>query len=306
MVLLLDDIHWAGRPTLELFRHLVRAGSAAGLMVIATFRDVAAELTEPLAECLVDLQRSESVVRMRLGGLDTASVEQFVAGTLGQELDGDLRRLAAVACDRSGGNAFFLGELWRHLVQQGVVAQQDQRWVVRRDVAGVGAPDSVRDVVAARMARLPLRARRLLELAAVAGQRVEFRVLSLASDMAVDEVSAGLDELVDTGFLVEVGGRLPTYQFTHALVRDTVEQVLSSSARARLHLRIAEALERVYEADPRSVFAELAYHFGAAAAGRRCRTGDPLRSAGRRAGQELGCLRRGDLAVRGRSATHVE
>ncbi len=266
MVLLLDDIHWAGRPTLELLRHLVRAGSAAGLMVIATFRDAAAELTEPLAECLVDLQRSESVVRMRLGGLDTASVEQFVAATLGQELDGDLRHLAAVACDRSGGNAFFLGELWRHLVQQGVVAHQNQRWVVRRDVAGVGAPDSVRDVVAARMARLPRRARRPLELAAVAGQRVEVRVLSLASDMTVDEVSAGLDELVDTGFLVEVGGRLPTYQFTHALVRDTVEQVLSSSVRARLHLRIADALERVYEADSRSVFAELAYHFGAAAA----------------------------------------
>ena len=266
VVLLLDDIHWAGRPTLELLRHLVRAGSAARLLILATFRDEAAELTDPLAECLGDLQRSESVTRLRLGGLDTASAEQFVAGTLGHELDGDLRRLAAVARDRSGGNAFFLGELCRHLVQQGVVARENQRWVVRRDVAGVGAPDSVRDVVAARMARLSRQARRPLELAAVAGQRVELRVLSLASDMIVDEVGTGLDELVDTGFLVEVGGRLPTYQFTHALVRDTVEQVLSSSVRARLHLRIAEALERVYEADPRSVFAELAYHFGAAAA----------------------------------------
>ena len=171
-----------------------------------------------------------------------------------------------LARDRSGGNAFFLGELWRHLVQQGVVTRENQRWIVRRDVASVGAPDSVRDVVAARMARLSRRARRPLELAAVAGQRVELRVLSLASDMMVDEVSAGLDELVDTGFLVEMGGRLPSYQFTHALVRDTVEQVLSASVRARLHLRIAESLEQVYEADPRSVFAELAYHFGAAAA----------------------------------------
>ncbi len=103
MVLLLDDIHWAGRPTLELLRHLVRAGSAARLMVVATYRDGAAEITDPLAECLVDLQRSASVTRLRLGGLDTASVEQFVAGALGQELDGDLRRLAAVACDRSAG-----------------------------------------------------------------------------------------------------------------------------------------------------------------------------------------------------------
>ncbi len=266
MVVLLDDIHWAGRPTLDLLRHLVRAGSAAGLMVIATFRDTAAELTNPLAECLADLQRSESVTRLRLGGLDTASVEQFVAGTLGQELDEDLRRLAAVVRDRCGGNAFFLGELWRHLIQHGVVVRDNDRWVVRRDIAGVGAPDSVREVVAARMARLNRRARRPLELAAVAGQRVEFRVLALAAEMSADEVGAGLDELVDTGFLVEVGGRLPTYQFTHALVRDTVEQVMSSSTRARLHLHIAEALEQVYPADQRSVYAELAYHFCSAAA----------------------------------------
>jgi DNA-binding NarL/FixJ family response regulator len=266
MVVLLDDLHWAGRPTLELLRHLVRAGSAASLMIIATFRDAAADLTDPLAECLVDLQRSESVNRVRLGGLDAISVEQFVAGALGQELDGDLRRLAAVARDRSGGNAFFLGELWRQLVQQGVIAREDDRWVVRRDVAGVGAPDSVRDVVAARMARLSRRARRPVELAAVAGQRVELRVLSLAAEMDVDDVTAGLEELVDTGFLVEVGGHLPTYQFTHALVRDTVEQVMSLPGRARLHLRIAEALEQVYEADPRSVYAELAYHFSAATA----------------------------------------
>ncbi|MDT7785534.1 MAG: hypothetical protein QOF58_3953, partial [Pseudonocardiales bacterium] len=140
------------------------------------------------------------------------------------------------------------------------------RWSVRRDIATVGAPDSVKDVVAGRMARLSRRARRPLELAAAAGQRVEFQVLSLAADMGAEEVSAGLDELVDSGFLVSVGGHLLTYQFIHALVRDTVEEVMSPSVQANLHLRIAEALEQIYETDPRSVYAELARHFGAATA----------------------------------------
>jgi DNA-binding CsgD family transcriptional regulator/tetratricopeptide (TPR) repeat protein len=266
LLVLLDDVHWAGRQTLELLRHLVRSGSAAHFMVIATFRDGAADLTDPLAECLVDLQRSESVTRFRVGGLDTASVEQFVAGALDQELDGDLRVLAAAAAERSGGNAFFLGELWRHLIHHGVVSRHNDRWIVRRDIATVGSPDSVRDVVASRMARLSRRARRPLELAAVAGQRVESRVLSRASGMAADEVGAGLDELVDNGFLVSVGGQMLTYQFIHALVRDTVEEVLAPAAQAGLHLRIAEALEQIYETDQRAVYAELARHFGAAAA----------------------------------------
>ena len=204
--------------------------------------------------------------RVRLGGLDAASVEQFVAAALDQELDSDLRMLAAAAAERSGGNAFFLGELWRHLLHHGVVNRVDDRWVVRRDIATVGAPDSVKDVVAGRMARLSRRARRLLELAAAAGLRVEFQVVSLAADMNADDVSAGLDELVDSGFLVSVSGRLLTYQFIHALVRDTVEEVMSPSLKAGLHLRIAEALEQIYETDQRAVYAELARHFGAASA----------------------------------------
>ncbi|HEY4609968.1 MAG TPA: LuxR C-terminal-related transcriptional regulator, partial [Ilumatobacteraceae bacterium] len=71
---------------------------------------------------------------------------------------------------------------------------------------------------------------------------------------------------VDSGFLVGVGGQLLTYQFAHALVRDTVEEVMSPSVQAALHLRIAEALEEIYEPDRRSVYAELARHFCAASA----------------------------------------
>ena len=156
--------------------------------------------------------------------------------------------------------------MWRHLLHHGVVTRVDDRWVVRRDIATVGAPDSVKDVVTGRMARLSRPSRRLLELAAAAGLRVEFQVLSLASEMSAGDVTAGLDELVDSGFLVSVEGRLLTYQFIHALVRDTVEEVMSPSRKAGQHLRIAEALEQIYETDQRTVYAALARHFGAASA----------------------------------------
>src|SRR4029078_6975092 len=178
MLIVLDDVHWAGRQTLELLRHLVRSGSAAPLMIIATFRDGTADIGDALDECFVDLRRSEAVPRFRLGGLDTASVEQYVAGALDQELDGELRVLAAAAAERSAGNAFFLGELLRSLILHGVVVRQDTRGVVRRDIGSVGGPDSVKEVVGGRMARLSRRARRPLELAAVAGQRVHYRACS--------------------------------------------------------------------------------------------------------------------------------
>jgi hypothetical protein len=136
MLIVIDDVHWAGRQTLELLRHLVRSGSAGRVMIIATFRDGTADITDALAECLVDLQRSEAVTRVRLGGLDAASVEQYVAGALDQELDGELRVLAAAAAERSGGNAFFLGELWRHLIHHGWWrARTAAGWCVATSVA---------------------------------------------------------------------------------------------------------------------------------------------------------------------------
>jgi len=265
VILLLDDLHWAGAQTLGLLRFLARAETANRLLVIGTFRDTGDEVTEPLASCLADLRRLDGVIGLRMSGLDAACVEQFVAGATGQDLDADLRGVASTVAERSAGNAFYVCELWRHLVSAGVVTNTDGRWIAGSTTATAGVPDSVKEVVRARLARLSPQARTLVELAAVAGSRVEARVLDLASDMSPADVSAGLDDLVDTGLLTEVGGLLLSYQFSHILVRDTVEDAVAPMARARLHLRIADALERAHEADRRPVLADLARHFAAAA-----------------------------------------
>ncbi|MPY95829.1 MAG: AAA family ATPase, partial [Acidimicrobiia bacterium] len=266
-VVVLDDLHWAGAQTLAVLRLLARSGSATRLLVIGTFRDTGDEITDPLASCLADLRRTETTVRLRLGGLDGENVERFVASAVGHELDRPLREVAATIAEHSGGNAFYIGELWRHLVAGGVVAEGGDRWTVRTAALGVGVPDSVREVVGDRLTRLSPAARRLVELAAVAGQRVERQVLAIAAaQMGTGEVGDGLDELAEANLLSEVGGVLPTYQFVHAIVRGTVEQAIRPSAKARLHLQVAEALEDVHEADRRPVLAELARHFTAAAA----------------------------------------
>ena len=165
----------------------------------------------------------------------------------------------------SAGNAFYLGELWRHVVASGVVARAGDRWTVRAPVDDMGVPDSVREVVGSRLTKRSARARRVVELIAVAGQGVELRVLTQAADLPEEEIEAALDELVEAKLLTEISGRLASYQFAHAIVRDTVELAIAASSRARLHQRVGEAIEVVYEADRRPVLAQLARHFSAAA-----------------------------------------
>ena len=69
LLVVLEDVHWADASTLQLLRHLVRSGAAARMLIVATFRDDDADVPEALAEALVDVYRTEGVVRIRLGGL---------------------------------------------------------------------------------------------------------------------------------------------------------------------------------------------------------------------------------------------
>ncbi len=265
VVLVLDDLHWAGAQTLALLRHLARSGSAERLLLIGAFRDTADEITEPLASCLADLRRLDGVVRLRMDGFDRSHVERFVAMATSQDLDADMRRLAATVARRTAGNPFYVGELWRHLVATGAVVHSRNRWVARTDAGTVGVPESVREVVGARLARLSGPARSLIELVAVAGQRIELRVLALAAELSEPDLVVPLDELVEAGLLDAGGSTLLTYEFPHALVRDSVEETVPAIRRVLLHRSVAEAVEQVHEADRRPVLADLARHFAASA-----------------------------------------
>ena len=265
LVLLLDDLHWASAQTLALLARIARGGLGKSMLIIGTFRDTGDELTDPLAGTLADLRRVDGVCRIRVGGLDEGSVASFVSGATEQALDGELERLASDVAARSGGNAFFVGELWRRVVESGVVTYGPSGWVVSGTLAQAGVPDSVREVVADRLGRLDFGVRRLAELVAVAGPRVELAVLRSAADLPSTELTSSLDRLVTADMLEVVEGPRLIYQFTHALVRDTVEAGIPPAARAGLHLRVAEALEAVYESDRSAVLSELAAHYTAAA-----------------------------------------
>jgi class 3 adenylate cyclase/ATP/maltotriose-dependent transcriptional regulator MalT len=265
VVLVLDDLHWGSAQTWALLGHVARAAHHARVLVVGTFRDVGEDVSDPLASSLADLRRVDTVSRVRLQGFDAIDVAALIARTTGHDLDVPLQRLVNEVTARTLGNAFFVGEMWHHFVATGVVSLQGGRWVVAGPLTTSAVPDSVREVVAERLARLPFAVRRLAELVAVAGQRVELRVVRMASDVTQAEVTNGLDALTTAGLLEAVERPMLAYQFTHALVRDTVEAGIPAAARAQLHLRVAEALESIHEGDPRNALAELARHYSEAA-----------------------------------------
>jgi DNA-binding CsgD family transcriptional regulator/tetratricopeptide (TPR) repeat protein len=264
LIVVIEDGHWADTPTLLLLRHLARGVSDARALVVTTFRDTEAEVPEALAAALVDLRRSEGVVRMRLGGLSAEEISEFVERAVGGDFSPDLPEIARVLSELTGGNAFLMTELWRTLAERETLAVYEGAARLARAVADLGSPEGVREVVSQRLARLSPATTRLLELAAVAGQ--EFQLSAIAQSGLTDAaLHAALEQAVAHGMIEEVPLHRLAYQFTHELVRRALYDRMPGLRRAELHLRVAEALERAHGAGESRGMAELAYHFAAAA-----------------------------------------
>lgn len=217
LVLVLDDLHWAGKPTLLPLRHLLRSPDLGRALVIGTYRDTDLDRTHPLGELLADLRREPGVERLSLAGLTGEEVEAFLVAASGEELDDDKRALAAAVHAETEGNAFFVGEVLRHLAESGAIVQRDGRWQAVVALDDMAIPEGVREVIGRRVSRLSGPVNDVLRWAAVVGRDVEFGVLADVVEGSEDDLLGALDEAVDACLVEEVGA--DRYRFVHALVR---------------------------------------------------------------------------------------
>lgn len=273
VILVLDDLHWAAKPTLLLLRHLLRFGEHARVQILGTYRSTDLDRSHPLAAMLADLHRDGTADRIQLGGLDEDDVTAYVAeaGYGDEEL---ARALASV----TGGNPFFLIEALRHVDEIGGVWDPST------------LPQGVREAVSRRLSRLPGETNKALAAAAVVGCRFS---LELVEQVVGQELMDAFDEASTAGIVVEeTGGR---YRFNHAIVRQSLLAELASVRRLRLHQRIATTLENEPGAND-ELLAELAYHyFECAWAGNAAKAVEYCRRAADQAMARLGYEGAADL-----------
>lgn len=263
LVLVLEDMHWADAASLLLLRHLVRSGSGGRLLLLATFRDAAADVSAELADALVDVRRTDGTVRLRLDGLSAEEISAFVEGATGATPQPELTAAIASLTD---GNAFLVTELWRELVDTDAVSVSDGVVALTKPLAALGTPEGVREVTSQRLARLTPEASQLLDLGAVVGPAFELAVVRPASGMPEPALLDAVDEGVRNGLLAELPARRLAYRFTHELVRRALSDRLPVARRAELHLRVGEAIAQgAGGLDDQARIAALAHHFTEAA-----------------------------------------
>ena len=266
VLLILDDLHWATKPTLLLLRHILRSPEPATVLLLGTFRDTELSRTHPLTELLADLRRSAGLERVSLPGLDTASVATFLERAVGHDLAEEGEQLARVVQEETEGNPFFVAEVLRHLTETGAFEQRDGRWITAGAIEELGIPEGVRDVVGRRLTRLSDTANQVLTVAAVVGPEFEPAIVGAAGGVPEGELLAALDEAAAARLVNDAGGVTPRYRFAHALVRVTLYDELSSARRVVLHRQVAGAIETVHASRLDDHLPALAHHYARAAA----------------------------------------
>ena len=254
LVLVLDDLHWADRPTLALLTHLARELTRARILVVGTYRDTDLDRQHPLSRTLAELNREQLFTRINLRGLTRDEVGEYIRATAQVE---PTARLIDRVHEETEGNAFFLAEVVNLMAQEGSFE--------KTSVSDVAIPEGVKEALGRRLDRLSPEANELLSLAAVLGREFDHAQLVAVSGKADDEVLRLVEEALAARVLEETGA-VGGYRFTHALMQETLLGELSAARRVRLHGQIAEALDALYSAPTREQLPELAAHYRESAA----------------------------------------
>ncbi len=281
VLLVVEDLHWAAPETIQLFRHLIGWSQDGPLLVLSTFRNTDADLQSELGALVAESSRLQRCQHIPLHRLDEPSVLRLLSAAAGEDLSGNAEaaEVAATLYEQSGGNPLYATQLLAHLVEAGILQRSDGRWTATAPADRLTLPESLREVVLGRVTASAAPVQRLLELAAVAGERFD-PVLLLQIDDTDGQLLDALDQAV-AARLVEQVGSTAEYRFIHALVRAVVLDRLSTVRRAGVHDKLAERLEELGVAEP----AYLAHHSAESALLGPPQAARAVRSA-RRAGDE--------------------
>ncbi len=265
VVIVLDDLQWADKASLLLLRHLAAAEQGMRVLILGTYRDSELFHSHPLVETMAALHRQSRFYRIELAGLDDNGVVALLEAIAGYTLDDAAVNIAHAVYRETDGNPFFVNEILRHLSETGAIFQdRTGRWVAKDLPERMPLPESVRDVIRARVGRLGEYAEKLLSLAAVIGRDFDFELLARASARSEEELLDILDASAAAGLVRETAETQGQYSIAHALIQHTLYEDLGPTRRARAHRAVAQALEDLCGDRPGVRVGELARHWSSA------------------------------------------
>lgn len=274
LILILDDLHWADRASLDLLLRLGRRLQESRILILGTYRPDEVALgrageRHPLEKVIAELKRSLGEIELDLNRTVQRESEAFVdalldssPNCLNDHFRGDLLR-------HTQGQPLFTMELLRDLQERGELVKVDGCWITSKPIDWSRLPARVEGVIEERIGRLSREMRNILSVASVEGEQFTAEIIAQISKVeARDLVRLMSGELQKHHQLVESLGlaqierkRISRYRFSHSLIQFYLYEALDEAERAYLHEDLGLALEAFYGEAAHEMAVQLAYHF---------------------------------------------
>lgn len=250
-VITLEDLHWVDRVSTEFLSYLIETVTEQPILLLLTHRP---DWDAPFGP----RPNFTQIALASLNEEDSARVAEAAAGNakLPPELGALIHR-------KTEGNPFFVEEVVKSLVEMGALQplEDGARYELARPLEDVFVPDTVQDVIMARLDRLDEDPKRALQTAAVIGREFTVRLLERTANLG-EEGDGTIDELKAVA-LIHERSLYPelAFMFRHALTHDVAYNSLLVQHRKGLHQAVGRAIEEVYADRLADNYETLAYHY---------------------------------------------
>ena len=258
LVVVVEDLHWADASSVDLLVSLFPLTESRRVVFVNAFRPGHGDAADRVAEGIRGRPSLRSV-DLRLRPLDERMSEGLVAGML--KTSGMHHALIDQIVERSGGNPFFIEEVVRSLIDEGGLISKNGGYQVTEKAASISIPNTISDVLMARIDRLDEKTRNVVKTASVIGRAFFLQVLLQVME-DTEGVERGLAYLKSVQLLQERQRMGKTeYLFKHALAQEAAYDSILPRKRKELHLRVAGSIEEVFKERLPEVYGMLAYHY---------------------------------------------
>jgi class 3 adenylate cyclase/tetratricopeptide (TPR) repeat protein len=257
LVAVLDDLHWADSLSIDVIALLMESLTIAPILLVCMYRPERDQRCWQLAT-IASRKCPERFAEISLRELTPSQSRHLIQSLLSVEALPKPMRESILT--QSQGNPFFVEEVIRSLIDSGVVYRVGDQWQAREDAADTKVPESLQSVILSRVDRLEADLKYLLESASVIGRIFRRRVLESAQEEQ-REIEDALGRLEERA-LIYAESTVPEeeYSFKHVLTQQAVYQSILRRRRGRLHGRIAQAIESLYQESLDEYCEQLAYH----------------------------------------------
>jgi len=260
LCLILENLQWADASSLELLHFVARQVPSHPIALLVSYNEAERDANPMLRTTEQSLLKLRVAAQTRIGPLSQADVATMLEKMFGVDA-ASITQFTALLYGWTRGNAFFVEETLKLLMESGVLHQHDSRWT-GWEVESLQLPPNVRDAVGSRIDRLSAPARDLANIASVIGTRLTYDQISAVSPLSDKALADALDELVTQRVFSESApGEPAAYDFAHPILQQVAYSSLGAARTRLLHASVAETLEAYYGKRASEHAGELAFHF---------------------------------------------